>query len=69
MSKKKIEEGTYSLRTAMTSVQSRVSRSPVIGSDGLEESQYQTWSYLVEIVRVTKWFPVLNSMTNNSLSL
>jgi hypothetical protein len=53
----------------MTSVQSQVSRSPVIGSINLEESQYQTWSYLVEIARVTQWLPVLNGTTNNSLSL
>jgi hypothetical protein len=39
---------------AMTSVQSRVSWSPVIGSVGIEESQYQTWSYFVEIDRVTR---------------
>jgi hypothetical protein len=37
----------------MTLVKSRVSQSPVIGSIGLEESQYQTWSYLIEIDRVT----------------
>jgi hypothetical protein len=53
----------------MTSVQSQVSRSLVIGSVGLEESQYQIWSYLVEIARVTQWLSVLNGMTNNSLSL
>jgi hypothetical protein len=53
----------------MTSVQSWVSRSPVIESVGLEESQYQAWSYLVEIARVTQWLPVLNGMTNDSLSL
>jgi hypothetical protein len=33
----------------MTSLQSRVSRSLVLESIGLEESQYQTWSYVVEI--------------------
>jgi hypothetical protein len=38
----------------MTSVQSRVSRLSVIGSIGLEESQYQIWSYLVEIDRLTR---------------
>jgi hypothetical protein len=37
----------------MTSIQSQVSRSPVIGSIGLKQSQYQTWSYLVKIDRVT----------------
>jgi hypothetical protein len=37
----------------MTSVQSWVSHSPVIGSVGLKESQYQTWSYLIEIDRIT----------------
>jgi hypothetical protein len=37
----------------MTSVQSWVSRSPVLESIGLEESQYQTWSYVVEIDSVT----------------
>jgi hypothetical protein len=42
---------------AMTSVQSRINRSPVIEFVGLE-SQYQIWSYLVEIDRVTQWFPV-----------
>jgi hypothetical protein len=53
----------------MTSVQSHVSRSLVIGFVGLEESQYQTWPYLVEIDRVTQWLPVLNGTTNISLSL
>jgi hypothetical protein len=53
----------------MTPVQSRVSQSSVIGSVGIEESQYQTWSYFVEIARVTQWLHVLNGMTNNSLSL
>jgi hypothetical protein len=43
----------------MTSVQSRVNRPSVIRSVSLEESQYQTWSYLVEIARVTQWLPVL----------
>jgi hypothetical protein len=37
----------------MTSTQSWVCRSPVIGSVGLEESEYHTWSYLVEVDRVT----------------
>jgi hypothetical protein len=53
----------------MTLVQSRVSRSSVIGYVGLEKSQYQTWSYLVEIDRVTQWLPALNGTTNISLSL
>jgi hypothetical protein len=43
----------------MTSVQSRISRSLVIGSVGLEELQYQTWSYLIEIDRVTNDYPYL----------
>jgi hypothetical protein len=30
-----------------------VSRSPVIKYVGLAESQYQTWSYFIEIARVT----------------
>jgi hypothetical protein len=38
----------------MISVQSWVSRFPVIESVGLAESQYQTWSYFVEITRVTR---------------
>jgi hypothetical protein len=37
----------------MTSFQSRVSRSSVIGSVSIEDLQYQTWSYLLEIYRVT----------------
>jgi hypothetical protein len=37
----------------MTLVQSRVTRSLVIGSIGLEESYDETWSYMVEIDRVT----------------
>jgi hypothetical protein len=53
----------------MTSPQSQVSRSLVLESIGLEESHYQTWSYVVEIDRVTQWLPVLNGMTNISLSL
>jgi hypothetical protein len=53
----------------MTLVQSQVSQSQVIGSVGLEESQYQTRSYLVEIARVTQWLPVLNGTTKISLSL
>jgi hypothetical protein len=53
----------------MTSVQSWVSHSLVIGSISLEESQYQTCSYLVEIDRVTQWLLVLNDTTNISLSL
>jgi hypothetical protein len=53
----------------MTPVQSWVRRSPVIGLVSLEESQYQTWSYLVEIDRVTQWLLVLNDTTNISLSL
>jgi hypothetical protein len=48
---------------------SQVSQSLVIGSVGLDESQYHTWSYLVEIDRVTQWLPVLNGTTNISLSL
>jgi hypothetical protein len=67
--RKQSEEGTYSLRMVMTSVQSQVSRSSVIKSIDLEESQYQAWSYLVEIARVTQWLPVLNGTTNNSLSI
>jgi hypothetical protein len=54
---------------AMTLVQSWVCRSPVIGFVILEESQYQTWFYLVEIDRVTQWLPMLNGMTNISLYL
>jgi hypothetical protein len=38
----------------MISIQSRVSRLLVIESVGLTESQYQTWSYFVEIDRVTR---------------
>jgi hypothetical protein len=53
----------------MTSFQSWVSQTPVIGSVDLEESQYQTKSYLVEIDTVTQWLPVLNGTTNISLSL
>jgi hypothetical protein len=53
----------------MTSVQSRVSRLSVIESVGLAESQYQTWSYFVEIARVTQWLPMLNGTTRISLSL
>jgi hypothetical protein len=53
----------------MILVQSRVSQSSVIGSVGLEESQYQAWWYSVEIDRVTQWLPVLNGMTNISLFL
>jgi hypothetical protein len=53
----------------MTSLQSQVSRSSVLESVGLEESQYQTWSYVIEIYRVTQWLPVLNGTTNISLSL
>jgi hypothetical protein len=45
---------SYTLRTVMISVQLWVSRSPVIGSVGLKESQYQIWLYLVEIDRVTQ---------------
>jgi hypothetical protein len=41
------------------------SRSPFVVSVRLKESQYQTWSYLVEIDRVTQWLPVLNDTTNN----
>jgi hypothetical protein len=37
----------------MASLQSQVSRSSVFESIGQEESQYQTYSYLVEIDRVT----------------
>jgi hypothetical protein len=44
-------------KTAMISVQSRVSRLLVIESIDLAESQYQTWSHFVEIGRVTKWLP------------
>jgi hypothetical protein len=42
----------------MISVQSWVSRLPVIESVGLAESQYQTWSYFVEIAMVThvEWY-------------
>jgi hypothetical protein len=57
------------LRMVMTLVQSQVSRSQVIGSVILKESQYLTWSYLVEIDRVTQWLSVLNGMTKISLSL
>jgi hypothetical protein len=46
-----------------------VSRSLVFQSIGLEESQYQTWSYLVETDRSTQWLPMLNGTTNISLSL
>jgi hypothetical protein len=43
---------------AMILFQSQVSRSPVIESFSLAESQYQTWSYFVEIARVThvEWY-------------
>jgi hypothetical protein len=37
----------------MASVQSWVSWSPIIGSVGLEDSQYQTWLYLVDAARIT----------------
>jgi hypothetical protein len=53
----------------MTSVQSQVGHLLVVGSVDREESQYQSWSYLIEIDRVTQWLPVLNGMTNISLSL
>jgi hypothetical protein len=52
MVRNKSEEGTYPSRTKMTSLQSWVSRSPVFESIDLEELQYQTWSYVVEIDRV-----------------
>jgi hypothetical protein len=53
----------------MIPAESRVSRSPLIESVSLAESQYQTWSYFVEIAKVTQWLPMLNSMTRISLSL
>jgi hypothetical protein len=53
----------------MILVQLWVSRSPVIESVSLVESQYQTWSYFVEIARVTQWLPMLNGTTKISLSL
>jgi hypothetical protein len=42
---------------------------PVIESVDLAESQYQTWSYIIEIARVTQWLLVLNGTTKISLSL
>jgi hypothetical protein len=69
MIKKTKVKKEHSLRTEMTSFQSRVSRSSVIGFIGLEKSQYQTWSYLLEIDRVYQWLLVLKGTTNISLSL
>jgi hypothetical protein len=65
----------------MSSFQSRVSQSPVIGSVDLEDSQYHTWSYLVEIDMVThvEWYNqhllifmvwhCLNKICNNFYSI
>jgi hypothetical protein len=53
----------------MTSLQLWVSRLLVLECVGLEGSQYHTWSYVVEIDRVSQWLPMLNGTTNISLSL
>jgi hypothetical protein len=53
----------------MTSLKSQVSWSPIFESTDLEESQYQTWSYVVQIDKSTQLLPGLNGMTNISLSL